>query len=63
MDIKSENKGLFTYRNEISVPLNARRFLLCGEAFQHKIGMFVTGGKMKHVILSSNCLRMIHMAV
>jgi dsDNA-binding SOS-regulon protein len=46
MDIKLENKDLATYRHEISVPINARRFLLRGEAFKNKIGMFVTDGKM-----------------
>ncbi|CAI8498779.1 unnamed protein product [Hanseniaspora opuntiae] len=47
INIKSENKGSVTYRHEISVPLNARRFLLRGEALQKKIGMFVTGGKIE----------------
>ncbi|CAI8495631.1 unnamed protein product [Hanseniaspora opuntiae] len=47
MNIKSENKDSATFRHEISVPLNARRFLLRGEALQKKIGMFVTGGKIE----------------
>ncbi|CAI8498256.1 unnamed protein product [Hanseniaspora opuntiae] len=47
MDIKSENKDSATFRHEISVPLNARRFLLRGEALQKKIGMFVSGGKIE----------------
>ncbi|KAL6939142.1 hypothetical protein ACO0OL_000766 [Hanseniaspora opuntiae] len=47
MDIKSESNDLATYRHEISVPLNARKFLLRGEALQKKIGMFVTGGKIE----------------
>ena len=45
MNIKSENKDSVTYRHEISVPLNARKFLLCGKPLQSKIGMFVTGKK------------------
>jgi hypothetical protein len=40
-----KNKNLVTYRNENSVPLNARIFLLCRKPLQNKIGMFVTGGK------------------
>jgi hypothetical protein len=47
INIKSENKDSVTCRHEISVPLNARRFLLHGEALQKKIGMFVTGGKIE----------------
>ncbi|CAI8509098.1 unnamed protein product [Hanseniaspora opuntiae] len=47
MNIKSEYKDSASFRHEISVPLNARRFLLRGEALQKKIGMFVTGGKIE----------------
>jgi hypothetical protein len=45
MEIKLENTDSVTYRHKISVPINARRFLLCGEDLQNKIGMFVTGRK------------------
>lgn len=54
MGINSDNKYLFTYNHEISIPLNARRFLLRGETLQDKIGMFVTGGKIQTCDIKMN---------
>ncbi|KAL6933474.1 uncharacterized protein HGUI_03984 [Hanseniaspora guilliermondii] len=56
MDIKSESKDLVTYRHEVSVPLNARKFLLRGKPLQKKIGMFVTGGKIEKFDIKINSI-------